>query len=334
MDSVTLDPFLKLLADVSPPKTVRDMEPTGDVSALWTVIQESGLLDAMVPEDRGGAGLAAEDVSAVVIGCGEHLVPAPVAETIVGRAIIAHSGAAIPVDGPIVLWPQSADGMLRSQCAPTFCRGAFALTQLGDTFTLVELHAGDPDAFNLTPASIKPSAGTLIAFERQGVDLMSWAGAILAASMAGAMNTVLAISIDHASTRIQFGRPLSKFQAIQHHLAVMAEQVASANAAARFAFMTNTRVQNPWRAAVAKCIVNEAAELTCGLAHTVHGAIGISKEHDLQLYTRRLKRWQLSFGSESYWAREIVKPWFASSGGTSIDVIRQQTGPAADTAHP
>lgn len=334
MDSDILDPFRKLLADLSPPKTVRDMEPTGDISALWTVIQESGLLDAMVPKERGGAGLGPDEISALVIACGEHLVSAPVAETIAGRAIIAHSGAAIPVDGPIVLWPQSADGLLRSQCAPTFCRGAFALTQLGDTFMLVELHSGDRDAFNLTPAFIKPDGSTVITFEQKGVDLMSWAAAILAASMAGAMNTVLAISVDHANTRIQFGRPLSKFQVIQHHLASMAEQVASANVAARFAFMTSTGVINPWCAAVAKCLVNEAADQTCGVAHAVHGAIGISEEHDLQLYTRRLKRWQLSFGSESYWAREVVKPWLTPSGRTSIDVIRQQTGPSADTTRP
>jgi acyl-CoA dehydrogenase len=77
-----------------------------------------------------------------------------------------------------------------------------------------------------------------------------------------------------------------------------------------------------WRVAVAKTIANEAAGIGCAIAHAVHGAIGISEEHDLQLYTRRLKRWQLSFGSDAYWARHAGQARLETDEGNSVDFVR------------
>ena len=325
-DDAILDPFANLLADLSCEQAIRSAEKSGDAMALWTALEESGFLDALVPEDMGGAGLTPTDVAALAIKCGEHLVPAPVAETMVARAILAQCGLGQQFQGPIMLWPQSADGVLSSQASPIFCQDSMALTQTGKQFALVKLCAGERDGFNFLPARIDPDQAVVATFEAQDIDLMAWSGAILAAYMAGAMNGVLAMSIEHVNNRAQFGRPLSKFQAIQHNLAIMAELVASANVAANFGFTTETLAINAWRAAVAKCYVNEPAGRTCALAHAVHGAIGISEEHELQLFTRRLKRWQMSFGSESFWSQMVASPWLLPAGGNSVDIIRRKSG--------
>lgn len=325
MDDAILDPFTNLLADLSCEQAIRNAEDSGEVSVLWGALEESGFLDALVAEDEGGVGLTPTMVAALAIKCGEHLVPAPVAETMVARAILAQCGIENQFQGPIMLWPQSAEGVLRSQISPIFCQGSMALTQTGNQLGLVKLYAGERDGFNLLPARIDPDQAALATFEAADIDLMVWSGAILAAYMAGAMSGVLAVSIEHVNSRAQFGRPLSKFQAIQHNLAIMAELVASANVAANFGFTAETLVINPWRAAVAKCHVNEPAGRICALAHAAHGAIGISEEHKLQLFTRRLKRWQMSFGSESFWSQQVAAPWLLPAGGTSVDIIRRQT---------
>ncbi|MFN3472621.1 MAG: acyl-CoA dehydrogenase family protein [Blastomonas sp.] len=326
MDDAILDPFGNLLADLSSEPVIRNAEIAGDASLLWSALEESGFLDALVCENKGGVGLAPAIVAPLAIKCGEHLVPAPVAETMVARAVLAQFDVEGDFRSPIILWPQTGSGELRSQVNPVYCRDAMALTQTGSRLALVRVCAGERDGFNLLPARVDPDQQALATFEADDIDLMAWAGAIHAAYMAGAMNGILAMSIEHVNSRAQFGRPLAKFQVIQHNLAIMAELVASANIAAHFGLSAATLAINPWRVAVAKCHINESAGRTCTLAHAAHGAIGISQEHKLQLFTRRVKRWQMSFGSEGYWSQMVAAPWRVPNEGTSIDIIRGQTG--------
>ena len=120
---------------------------------------------------------------------------------------------------------------------------------------------------------------------------------LIAAQMAGAMQRVVEMTLQFANDRQQFGRPLGKFQAIQHQLAVMAEQVS----AARMAAQIGCSAPGTINAAIAKARASEAAVEVTALAHSIHGAIGFTSDHDLQLFTRRLHAWRLQAGSESYW---------------------------------
>ncbi len=120
---------------------------------------------------------------------------------------------------------------------------------------------------------------------------------LIAAQMAGAMQRVLEMTLQFANDRQQFGRPLGKFQAIQHQLAVMAEQVLAARMAAQIGCSALATIN----AAIAKARTSEAAVEVTALAHSIHGAMGFTADHDLQLFTRRLHSWRLQAGSESYW---------------------------------
>ena len=131
------------------------------------------------------------------------------------------------------------------------------------------------------------------------------AAVLLAAQMAGAMQRVLEMTLTYANERSQFGKPIGKFQAIQQQLAVMAEQVFAARMAAQMACATSAALPQPLLAALAKARASEAVPTVTAIAHAVHGAIGITAEYDLQLYTRRLHAWRLALGSELYWQRQI-----------------------------
>jgi len=131
------------------------------------------------------------------------------------------------------------------------------------------------------------------------------AAAIAAALMAGAMAEIQAMTIEHATTRKQFGREIGRFQAVQHQIAVLAEEAMAARMAAQAAFVGPVAEISPQRAAVAKFRAGEAARRVAAIAHAVHGAIGVSHEHRLHHFTRRLRGWRMAHGGESVWAREL-----------------------------
>jgi len=124
-----------------------------------------------------------------------------------------------------------------------------------------------------------------------------------AAQIAGAGDRVLAMSVAYANERIQFGKPIGRQQAVQQQLAVMAEDVVAVRLAVQLAATRGW--PSPEAAAVAKSIAAQAAPRIANIAHAVHGAIGISAEYDLQLYTRRLHQWRLDGGAETHWNRQL-----------------------------
>lgn len=151
--------------------------------------------------------------------------------------------------------------------------------------------------------------------------------ALLAVQMAGAMQRVLEMTLQFANDRQQFGRPLGKFQAIQHQLAVMAEQVLAARMAAQIGCSGVDNQPDAMKAAIAKARTSEAAVEVTALAHSIHGAIGFTADHDLQLFTRRLHAWRLQAGSESYWhellGQAVLNSPFGETGQPhALDVLR------------
>ncbi|EHN76869.1 acyl-CoA dehydrogenase, partial [Streptomyces coelicoflavus ZG0656] len=104
--------------------------------------------------------------------------------------------------------------------------------------------------------------------------------------MAGAHDRVLELTVDHVTTRVQFGRPLAKFQAIQQELAKLAGEVAAASAAAdqaADAYVAGGDIT--FAVAVARARIGEAASKASAIAHQLHGAIGFTREHVLHRYT-------------------------------------------------
>jgi len=131
-------------------------------------------------------------------------------------------------------------------------------------------------------------------------------GAVMrSAQIAGALQRILEISVQYANERVQFGRPIGKFQAIQQQLAVLAEHAAAATMAAEAAFVAMARGDAGFEIAVAKVRCGEAAEAGASIAHAVHGAIGFTYEHVLQFTTRRLWSWRAEFGGDGAWAAEL-----------------------------
>lgn len=122
----------------------------------------------------------------------------------------------------------------------------------------------------------------------------------------GNIQRVLEMTVDYAKERKQFDRPIGSFQAIQHYCADMATDVDSARFSTyQAAWMLSEGLPCTKEVAIAKAWIGEASQRVFALAHQIHGAIGVTIEHDLHYYTRRAKAAELAFGDANFY-REIV----------------------------
>ena len=87
------------------------------------------------------------------------------------------------------------------------------------------------------------------------------------------------------------------------------------------------------RAACAKQVASANALQCAAIAHAVHGAIGVTEEYDLQLFTRRLRAWAAEWGGAHHWAAVLGRGLLAG-GRASVwhAVIDASAGSLADPA--
>ena len=327
-----LDPLTgalrRILDDLCTPALVRAAEAGGDTGALWRALEAAGFADALCPEAAGGSGLGLSEAAALAQVCGACALPLPLSFTQVARAWLAAAGLPAP-EGPVTL----AGAPARREAGEV--RLARVLWVPGSVAVLAEVE-GVLRLLPLDRARVHaPGEGVLEA------DL-AWAGAdvadaprlapvdwratgacLLAAHVAGAAGRLLQDSLAHVRTRQQFGRALGGFQAVQHQLALMAEEVAAARAAAHLGAAAGGLAADPLRAAVAKARTGEAALEVASAAHALHGALGITAEFHLQLFTRRLHAWRVAFGSESWWEDRLGEALLtAGEAGGALAFVR------------
>lgn len=138
--------------------------------------------------------------------------------------------------------------------------------------------------------------------------IRQWGAAARCAEMIGGAERVLEMTIEYAMVRQQFGKPIGSFQAIQHHCANMAVDVLSARFIAYEAiWRLSEDIDAVAEVSMAKAWVSDAYQRICALGHQVHGAIGFTREHDLQLYTRNAKAAEVSFGDGDYHRESIAR---------------------------
>ncbi|CAN5462327.1 acyl-CoA dehydrogenase family protein [soil metagenome] len=314
-----------ILVDRATPAAVRAIERGESPQALWSAIAEAGFLELLAPEERGGAALPLIDVFGVIVMLGRHAVPAPVTQAIVARALlddpapggmITIASNVIAADGwslPSLPYAAMADHVIVA------CDGRIEL------FATADATAGAPMTHGSSLATLAwPASPPAIASRADGdaADAVAaTAAAVHAALICGALNRVFEMTLAFCNDRVQFGKPIGKFQSIQHQLSVMAEHVAAATVAAEAAFDSTGPLPALLPAAMAKARASEAAALVANIAHALHGAIGFTEEYDLQLFTRRLHEWRVAHGSEDYWNRRIGRALLADTRGM-VDFVR------------
>ena len=164
-----------------------------------------------------------------------------------------------------------------------------------------------------------------VADARDAIDSGDGGAMARSAQISGALQRALELSAAHAGVREQFGRPIAKFQAVQDLIARLAGESAATKAAVDAAARTGADLR---AVAAAKVRASIAASEGARLAHQIHGAIGVTYEHQLHHFTTRLWSWRDEFGTEAAWARMLGAgvsaqggagfwAWLTTSAGTA-----------------
>jgi acyl-CoA dehydrogenase len=333
-DNIVAETAEKIFADLADAQTVNRDKDGSWKAPLWQALTEAGLPLSWVPEDCDGSGASLAEGFSVLSAAGRFAIAVPLAETMLAGWLLSQAKIASP-EGMMTVVPASpkdrialnADGTLsgRARGVP-FAKSAKHIAVLaggtnGLSIALVDatkcrIEAGlnlandgsDTVTFsNVAPIAIRPAPE---GFDQTALMLMG--GVARSLQIAGALESMLDISVRYSNERVAFEKKISKFQAVQHNLARLAGESAAALAAATSAADTIANCTSFddavfLEAASAKIRCSEAAEKGAAIAHQVHGAIGFTIEHILHRYSLRALAWRDDFGSESYWAVELGK---------------------------
>jgi acyl-CoA dehydrogenase len=307
--SLLTDAAERLFADLA---ARRDAE----FSALWPAVEEAGFPLLLVPEGDGGFGGSWKDAFAVLRLAGYHALPLPVGEAVVATWLLNRHGLEPPAglltiagrtEGKLknghftgqvsgVPWGHEAAGIV------AVLNGHVILLSVEDAVSIARQE-------NLAdePRDTLEFAKAAVAYAPCTADLLALGALIRTAQIAGAMDAALAQSVAYANDRVQFGKPIGKFQALQQNLAVFAEEAAAANCAGQAGFAAADKYDGDagFETAAAKLRANMAIGIGTSVAHQLHGAIGFTREYHLHPLTRRLWSWRSEFGNDRLWSQRL-----------------------------
>lgn len=181
----------------------------------------------------------------------------------------------------------------------------------GVSQTLLQTIASDRQS-EIVLDNVSVPASALLGQVNKGWDtiekVLAWGAIGKCAEMVGGAQEVLDMTVEYVKQRTQFGRPIGSFQAIQHHCANMATDVeGSRYITYQAAWHLSEGMPAKQEVAIAKAWVSDAYRRVCDLGHQCHGAIGFTKEHNMQLYSRRAKAAEVAFGDSDFHLEAVAQ---------------------------
>tara|TARA_B110000967_G_scaffold77588_1_gene80197 strand:+ start:10601 stop:11650 length:1050 start_codon:yes stop_codon:yes gene_type:complete len=295
---------------------------------MWDAIQNLGITDLFLTEENGGFSGSWTDAFAVFSRLGYHAIPLPVGETIVAKGLLQKYGMETPKTA-ITLAIAGDSEIITDQKSQTHSfSGTLELVPWGESseFVLVQCQHSGRDCYLLMSTKNGAPVNThrneadeprdtivfshapvaqLKILEKSAGELYASGALLRTCQAAGALEAALELSTGYVQERKQFGRSISKFQVIQHQLALLVEEAAAVSCAAQSACKAFDMGDGQFEIAAAKLRSNRAVNESTSIAHQVHGAIGFTKEHQLHYSTQRLWSWRSEFGNDRYWAQRL-----------------------------
>ena len=322
----------RLFNDNVDPKLLLGVEKNQPALALWDELEALGITTALVSEDNDGAGLSWADTEPAIRATGRHGAPVPLAETILAHWVLSNAGISVPA-GPIAIstaiFKLNDDSTISGsdECVTwaSTCTHIVAIAENNGSLSVCLLNRDDCELqtqetiareplSHLTMGAVTPLAVQAAADNIGELGLLPYMASLRTIQMSGALEQLLALSVEYGNTREQFGRPIGKFQAIQHAIAELASLTAAAQVSGQYSCRQTDAGNAEYGAMIAKARVGQAAGRGAEIAHQVFGAIGFTDEHTLHFFTRRLWQWRSEAGSEFWWAERLGKQTLAQTG--------------------
>ncbi|MBM7583570.1 acyl-CoA dehydrogenase [Bacillus pakistanensis] len=320
----------KIMEDLCTKQVVDDAERGTNPMKLWNTLAETGMLAIGISEEEGGSDGGFIDALNVIQVSGKYSAPIPLSETILANWILSDAGLPISakpmtvisnVNGKIA-FTEKADGWVISGEAfdVPFARNSNSIVVVGKSEKGKIAASVNCDKCLITKGqnmaneardhvileNILVSKEKVSSLKRFDEEKTQYSSALIrTVQMTGALENILELTIAYSKERTQFGRTISRFQAVQQQIAILAGEVSAAKAIANLAMKAYEAGDGKDQIMMAKIRVGEAASVGVPIAHQVHGAIGFTEEHSLQHSTRRLWSWRDECGNESDWAKRL-----------------------------
>ncbi|MGE2728919.1 acyl-CoA dehydrogenase family protein [Mycolicibacterium vaccae] len=305
-----------------------------DHQKLWEHLDELGLVRLTGPESSGGSGAGWPEAAALLAAAVRHGVRVPLAEhDLLACWLLDAAGLSVD-DARRTVGVVGADGAARAVPWASQAQRVVLVTRRADGYSIADRDVEDvaiTRGANMigeprdTVAVDDDAGGTTVsAVLIEQLRLKS--ALVRGIQVCAALDSALDSAIKHTTSREQFGRPLAKFQAVQHLIADMAAEAALARTATEAALLA--AVEADWSApqlgflvAVARSCAGHAASVVVRNAHQVHGAIGTTEEHRLHEYTRAALAWRSEFGTVGEFDEQLTRAAVAAGPGALWQTI-------------
>ena len=303
------------LTDRCSADVVRASEPDGFDAELSAAFFDMAGPTIGMPEKLGGGGASLLDLELVCEQIGSFLAPVPFIEGAVACRVLAPSGdpgrqlldeliAEPTTFATIALRPASAGAatLVPYGPSPVRCRHGRQRPGPGGAGGGRERHRANLGSSSLADRSLRVPGRTVlatgdIARAAYGLALDEWR-TLMGGALVGLGEAALAIGVEYAKNRVQFGAPIGSYQSIARDLADAATLVDGARLLAREAAWAQTDDEGQFAqlASMAFLFATRAARRASNVALHVHGGYGFTLEYDIQLYYRRAQAWPLRLG--------------------------------------
>jgi alkylation response protein AidB-like acyl-CoA dehydrogenase len=288
-----------MLARRFPSATVRSLCERNEYDpAHWSEMVTLGWPGLAVEEGYGGLGMGAVGLVVLLEEMGRALAPSPFLSNAAATLLLQAAGDEhqcerwLPrvVGGEVRLGLAVSDGAGRVLGLDVEGADAVVLVGADATATLatgVESTPVETIDRARRYACLQVEGGEPLRGDvARGVDLCEVA---LSAELVGVGQRALEMAVEHARTRVQFGRVIGTYQAVSHRCAEILRAVESARSATYHAAWAADAAPEvlPLAASVAKAAAAEGAWRATADSLQVHGGIGFTWEHDLHLYLKR-----------------------------------------------
>lgn len=294
------------------------------VPKLWEKLAELGIIGAFIRESHGGYGGTEQDIAVVFEEIGRALCAEPMLGAMLAMRLLENTGQQELLDAMIAGDMRPALAVFEPQIGLDLEYSETSAYQVDDKWRVIGRKTaayGAPGATHIVIAA-KTDTGIglflaeqpeLIATEMidgGGVadlilddlpvrclgidcaaiieDVLDLGRIALCAEAVGAMSHLIDLTIDYMKQRTQFGRPIASFQALQHRVVDMVvdlEQCRSITISAVAAYGTNDQVR---KVSMAKNLIGRLGRQVAEEAIQLHGGIGMTWEHPVSHYAKRL----------------------------------------------
>jgi acyl-CoA dehydrogenase len=314
MKEMLIEVVEKMLKDHVDKEAVDVLEKGEWGEGLWTLLQENGMIDIAVPEAQDGAGGDKADLFAVYDLIGKYAAPIPFIEHTLANVLLNEVGEQAQqtlttyaiVDEwtnvlPLVPWARYASQVV------VVTPEKLSVWPLADAQIDPSTNLASEPRDTVTFATTAPTVEVTLS-AAQYEQLLTLVTVATVVKSAGAIDQAVDLTVRFSKEREQFGRPIHRFQMVQQHLAQIAGEQAIVRAAAEnllFSF-------DPQETGYARLRLEDAIRIVAASAHQVHAAIGVTDEHSLNHFTRRLWAWRDEAVKASYWKQVLVDQVLAS----------------------